>query len=222
MVPVWPECWGYSCTGPTTYLGPGDFQRKLVLAFKFWLDDDAVLTMSGNGVFKLKLDSKGAWSLNSKSGHGLNFPTGAWHDIELSIGAQWQTIKVDGKLLANTTAMTVEQQSAEVCGNASFPVDLSGKQYMNLDAGPASATTPMLCQQACCDRGEDCNIWQFSTHPSKKPNCWVGASTMFTPDSQGEYVSRGRTAPAIPGWKLEVQLSRYVFAAIDDFSISPM
>jgi hypothetical protein len=26
--PVWPACWGYSCTGPTTYFGPKHFNSS--------------------------------------------------------------------------------------------------------------------------------------------------------------------------------------------------
>jgi hypothetical protein len=28
VVPVWPACWGYSCSGPTTYFGPKAFNPK--------------------------------------------------------------------------------------------------------------------------------------------------------------------------------------------------
>ena len=38
--PVWPACWGYSCTGPTTYFGPASGRNKQTpLATKILLED---------------------------------------------------------------------------------------------------------------------------------------------------------------------------------------
>jgi len=115
---------------------------------------------------------------------------------------------------------------------------------MGLGKGPDSADTADKCQQApprdlslfhsflslehvftplcshlqaCCDAGPSCKIWQFSQHPSQKPDCWIGAATSF---NKGDgYISRGRN---LPGYKLMVQLSRYIFASIDNFAIAKL
>eukprot|EP01047_Picozoa_sp_COSAG01_P066182 COSAG01_NODE_9087_length_2561_cov_3.257920_4_plen_75_part_00 len=36
--PVWPACWGYSCTGPTTYFGPKHFNSSGSAGFTIDID----------------------------------------------------------------------------------------------------------------------------------------------------------------------------------------
>ncbi len=223
VVPQWPECWGYSCTGPTTYLGPGDFHEDLAVSFALQLEARAALTLQGDAAFHLVLNaSSGQWALDDAHGGGLSLALHQWHQVTLALGASWVAATVDGTLLANVTSRRQRQrvraaQAAQgQCDNATFPVDLGGKQYMNLDPGPSEAGSAAQCQQACCELGDACQIWQFSEHPSRPPHCWLGQSSAFQPDPKGVYVSRGRS---LPGWKLMLQLDRYVFAAIDDFAI---
>merc|ERR1712232_981048 len=73
--------------------------------------------------------------------------------------------------------------------------------------------------QACCDAGDSCEIYQFSEHPSKLPNCWIGTARSFVDDPERVYISRSRTTQGHP-WHLKIQQSRYVFASIDNFKIS--
>ena len=50
VVPVWPECWGYSCTGPTTYFGPSIFNSSTSVAVDVRLED------SGSSVHAMTID----------------------------------------------------------------------------------------------------------------------------------------------------------------------
>ena len=47
--PVWPACWGYSCTGPTTYFGPQQFNESgangFTIALEVKLEQDAVFSI---------------------------------------------------------------------------------------------------------------------------------------------------------------------------------
>merc|ERR1712232_803148 len=98
--------------------------------------------------------------------------------------------------------------------------DYKGKQAMGLTEGPTSAKTVDACRQACCDKGSSCEIYQFSEHPSRSPNCWIGKSSSSVSDPSGNYQSRSRVDPDAPKpYHLKVMMSRYIFASIDNFSI---
>ena len=188
----------------------------MTISLDVHLEDHAYFALTGDGAFNLNVSTKGDWSLGSQHGSGAAFKVGAWHTLQVSVAAGWVAATVDGKLLANATR---EQHltAPGMCDQSSFPVDLTGKQYMGLGKGPASADTVDKCQQACCDAGPACKIWQFSNDPSQKPDCWIGSATSF---NKGDgYISRGRN---LPGFKLMVQLSRYIFASIDNFAIAQM
>jgi hypothetical protein len=131
-------------------------------------------------------------------------------EIHLELGQ----VKVDGKMIAN-----VPRLGSQTCDESAFPTDLTGKQAMGLTAGPESATSEELCRQACCDAGDSCGVYQFSEHPSKSPNCWIGTATSFSDDPGKVYASRSRPTPAAP-WHLKIQQSRYVFSSIDSFQIN--
>merc|ERR1719201_647166 len=103
------------------------------------------------------------------------------------------------------------------CDESMFPVDLAGKQAKGLTAGPKSATSEDLCRQACCDAGDSCEIYQFSEHPSKGPDCWIGTAHSFVDDLDNIYASRSR---GTSGWHLKIQQSRYIFSSIDNLKIS--
>merc|ERR1712185_42915 len=83
-------------------------------------------------------------------------------------------VKVDGKVIVDA-GRSLESQT---CDASEFAVDLAGKRAMGLTAGPTSATSEDLCRQACCDAGDSCEIYQFSEHPSKGPDC---LSIIFLP-----------------------------------------
>lgn len=227
VVPVWPACWGYSCTGPTTYFGPSEFTGDLTVSVDVRLEDHAEFIMDfldksnkAAGFGKLVLDSAGSFSLGSTSGK-LDFAVNNWHQIELHMGGPagaWQAASVDGKVIANISLSGAIQDDAS-CSDSAFPRDLSGKQALGLQAGPAAATTVDTCRQACCDQGSDCEIYQFSETPSRPPNCWLGQASSYADDTKGNYVSRGRAVQGKP-WHIKVQLSRYIFASMDNFKIT--
>lgn len=220
VVPIWPQCWGYSCTGPTSYFGPTEFEGDLTVSMDVRLEDDAVFTIdylnSHNseiaGKRKLDLDSRGNFSFGNANG-SVDFGINAWHTIE--IRQEIGQVKVDGKVIVDV-GPSLEWQT---CDASAFSVDLAGKQAMGLNAGPKSATSEDLCRQACCDAGDSCEIYQFSEHPSRAPDCWIGTARSFMDDSEKIYASRSRPTRGHP-WHLKIQQSRYVFASIDNFKIS--
>jgi hypothetical protein len=223
VVPVWPECWGYSCAGPTTYFGPSEFTGELEVSMDVQLEDHAVFTLDflnkGNHNMKyhtMNLDSAGTFTLGPSTGN-VDFAAKKWHSISVSNAYDWQTLTVDGKLIANVTLSPTV--SSSTCDDTAFPYDLSGKQALGLTKGPTSATTIEACRQACCDAGASCDIYQFSHHPSMSPDCWIGKSSSFSP-SGSTYQSRSRVDPdAAQPYHLKVMLSRYIFASIDNFKI---
>jgi galactosylceramidase len=220
VVPVWPECWGYSCAGPTTYFGPSEFTGDLEVSMDLRLEDLAVFTLDfltlqnkGTKYSKLQLDTAGKFTLGKSSGN-VNFGVNTWHSISVRNAHEWQAVTMDGKVIANVSLSTLNDAS---CDNQSFPYDNAGWQYLGLSPGPTSATTVEACQQVCCDAGVSCNIYQFSEHPSRSPECWIGQSTSRVPSSN--YQSRSKTDPTSPPYHLKAMLSRYIFASIDNFKI---
>jgi len=117
LVPVWPACWGYSCSGPKTYFGPeafpgmGNFAVKVSVSLR--LDDDAAWTLT-TGSASLKLDSAGTFDFkvdkDEKKGNAA-FKKGAWSKIELYVARDnaphvgYTAAVLDGKLLANSTTV---------------------------------------------------------------------------------------------------------------------
>merc|ERR1712232_1125795 len=165
----------------------------------------------------LALDSDGSWSLGLWHKGSLDFSVNKWHSVAITMGDGWQAAAVDGKQLVNISDSVGRLSGTETCDEDTFPMDLTGKQYMGLNAGPSSATTVELCRQACCDMGTSCHIYQFSKSPSRQPECWLGSSKSFSKDPGNNYISRGRD---LAGWNLKVSMSRYIFASIDNFEIN--
>jgi hypothetical protein len=223
VVPVWPECWGYSCSGPTTYFGPAELTGDLEVSMEVRLEDHAVFTLdfldaqSKNFYYHaLQLDTAGSFSLGHIGGK-VDFTANKWHNVKIRNAWDWQTLEVDGQLLANVSLSSWADTA--ICDDKDFPHDLVGKQAMGLSKGPASATTANACRQACCDAGVGCDIYQFSEHPSMSPDCWIGKATGYSEDPKHIYTSRSRVAPTRTPYFLKVMLSRYIFASIDNFSI---
>ena len=67
MSPVWPACWGYSCTGPLTYFGPKSFNYSagLTASIDIKLEADTAFNLvTDGGGAGVKLDSRdGTFSL---------------------------------------------------------------------------------------------------------------------------------------------------------------
>eukprot|EP00756_Hemistasia_phaeocysticola_P015187 Hpha_TRINITY_DN15391_c5_g2::TRINITY_DN15391_c5_g2_i1::g.90879::m.90879/K01202/GALC; galactosylceramidase len=106
MVPVWPECWGYSCSGPKTYFGPAELGGGVNVSVKVQLEADAAWTL-GAGDAKLTINSAtGAFTLKAataKSEGSADFKKGSWHRCELHVAGGYTAALLDGKLLANVT-----------------------------------------------------------------------------------------------------------------------
>lgn len=111
MVPVWPACWGYSCTGPKTYFGPKELGGGVKLSVSLRLDDDATWTVSAGGCSLGLNSSTGTFDLKVDSKHeqkgAVSFKKGAWYPIELHLGQSYTAAVVGGKTLANITGAQV-------------------------------------------------------------------------------------------------------------------
>lgn len=108
--PVWPACWGYSCTGPTTYFGPSEFNHSTRVVVDVKLEDTGSWTLSteGGSSIGISLDTDGSWSLvdgksTKANGKGLSFAPNSWHTVELQIGESYYAALFDGQVLSNQT-----------------------------------------------------------------------------------------------------------------------
>jgi len=106
--PVWPACWGYSCTGPMTYFGPKKFNASGAQGFKIALDvkleQDAIFGIGGSTGGKnfagLLLDSKnGTYTIGEETGSAASFKSGSFHQVEVILTAQSVSASLDGKPL---------------------------------------------------------------------------------------------------------------------------
>ena len=96
--PVWPACWGYSCTGPTTYFGPKHFNASGANGFTITLDvkleTDAVFSIgasAGKSSFAgIRLDSKNGTA---------PFSVGKFHKVAVTFKTDSVTATLDGKPL---------------------------------------------------------------------------------------------------------------------------
>lgn len=227
VVPIWPNCWGYSCAGPTTYFGPSAFSAPLTVSMNVRLEDHAIfaITPGGHGsrLSNLSLDSAGLWVMGDLGG-SVDFSVNSWHRVTLHIDHKWQAAYVDGVLLGNASFLRAEAPAVQAkCvdsgfprSHVPFPHNLTGVQAMGLSRGPDTATTEDLCMQACCDAGYECQIYQLA-EKSTGTQCWIGKTDRFKADPSFMY--RGGARDPHNGWKLQVSLSRYVFASIDDFQL---
>ena len=97
VVPVWPACWGYSCSGPTTYFGPAQFNDSTKISFDVLLEDHASIHLVAGS--SLVLNTSGVWSFDKKSGTDLDFKVGQWNTVEMEIG---RSASFNGKVLATS------------------------------------------------------------------------------------------------------------------------
>eukprot|EP00039_Didymoeca_costata_P031305 m.34107 g.34107 ORF g.34107 m.34107 type:complete len:723 (+) comp8671_c0_seq2:162-2330(+) len=105
MVPVWPACWGYSCTGPTTYFGPSDYlQGTLNISFAVYLEDDAKISLNSGKNVLCSLDSEtGDFVVGKQTGTGAKFTHGMWHQVSVSTTSSGMVLMLDGAILGKTT-----------------------------------------------------------------------------------------------------------------------
>ena len=112
VTPVWPACWGYSCSGPTTYFGPSSFTKGTSISFDLNLEDHAKLTVAAGVTFMASSD--GSWSLNKKTGTNSSLKVGAWTTIRVDQGEKSTAAYIGGKLIANTTDVAKDGYSIKV------------------------------------------------------------------------------------------------------------
>ncbi len=101
VVPVWPACWGYSCTGPTTYFGAnldGELRQagELKVSLDLRLEDHGGFTFSAQGS-----NSKDWVALTMNTSDG--FAVDQWHSLELRLSSAWQVGAIDGKQVFNVS-----------------------------------------------------------------------------------------------------------------------
>lgn len=117
VVPVWPNTWGYSCSGPTSYFGPAAFEGDVTVSFDVRLEAHGAWTLSfGNdgkgcnqpaGFASLTLATNGTWAFGgggSRLTGSVPFATDTWYSVSVRLTDAWQVASVDGKVLANATA----------------------------------------------------------------------------------------------------------------------
>ena len=106
--PVWPACWGYSCTGPTTYFGAQEFQTTTVLHVsidvKLETEDAAFTLFAGSVGVTLNSRNGGSFNVGNGTKGTAMFTVGTWHTVELSMVANGLlNATLDGVLLGSST-----------------------------------------------------------------------------------------------------------------------
>lgn len=117
VVPVWPQCWGYSCTGPTTYWGPQEgsvLGAGVTVAVDVMVEAAAAFTIAtdgGSNGFLLSLSTNGTFAFGRCPSHQqacvtgkLAFSPGKWHKLVVQTSSAWQAASVDGQSIANISS----------------------------------------------------------------------------------------------------------------------
>jgi len=110
VVPIWPVCWGYSCSGPATYFGDESF-NAVTISMDVFMEDKCAIIM-GTGKLTFWAATNGTWSFGNKKGK-VDFPEKKWHAVSLMVGNNWAGAKVNGQMLINTSA-TVKNWKLEL------------------------------------------------------------------------------------------------------------
>lgn len=142
--PVWPACWGYSCTGPTTYFGPAAFNTTsangLTLALDVKLEKDASFTLGlGKTFYGLTLDSLNNTYTCTSAGSGgtkkgkASFATNVWHKITVNIKGGLVTATLDGKTLAGGGGNADADVDRVGGGSDGFYIVMSLDRYIYAD-----------------------------------------------------------------------------------------
>jgi hypothetical protein len=218
VVPVWPQCWGYSCTGPSTYFGPSEMKGDLAILFDVRFEDEAELKVDFLDVLPtnvryhaMRLDSQGMFTVGNDTSHPasrgpVKFATDKWHRVSIRNNPAWQTLRVDGRLLTNVSLESPLSGEA-ACDKKKFPEKLSAADenevmgVLGLSPGPDWAMDEESCRNACCEAGDKCYLYLFSTH-TWHSKCLIG-KTMSS------------------GYHIKFTLSRYIYASFDNFHVKP-
>ena len=111
--PVWPACWGYSCSGPLTYFGPAGFNASGGLTMKIDVmieEEDAtfsLLGLVGQSKTGIEINSgNGSWSFTgtgqSTVGGITDFKAGVFHSLAMHVNTTMITASLDGKVLGSS------------------------------------------------------------------------------------------------------------------------
>eukprot|EP00036_Acanthoecidae_sp_10tr_P021481 CAMPEP_0206318684 /NCGR_PEP_ID=MMETSP0106_2-20121207/17335_1 /ASSEMBLY_ACC=CAM_ASM_000206 /TAXON_ID=81532 /ORGANISM="Acanthoeca-like sp., Strain 10tr" /LENGTH=746 /DNA_ID=CAMNT_0053750429 /DNA_START=12 /DNA_END=2252 /DNA_ORIENTATION=+ len=101
--PVWPACWGYSCSGPLTYFGPALFNGStgLTVSIDVMLEDHGCWTFGGDskGISGATLCTNGTSTVSymgSKAPITAAFAVKTWHTCSLRFNATAVSVTLDG------------------------------------------------------------------------------------------------------------------------------
>jgi len=141
--PVWPACWGYSCTGPMTYFGPQEFTaagpKGFTINVQVMIEEDATFGIGLSPGFQgLLLDSKGTFTIKGDKGGSsgtADFKAGTWHNVTVSNVEGAVTATLDGKALTGsaTAASSQPEERADAVtakGGAGKYVQMSLDRYV--------------------------------------------------------------------------------------------
>ena len=108
VVPVWPDCWGYSCSGPKTYFGPAIFQDNVTVSIDAYLETDAALSFGLHGKTAMLNSTTGAATFGSCSvNNNVAFGAKMWHTVAVSYGTHGgapDTLTLNGKVVCTSPA----------------------------------------------------------------------------------------------------------------------
>lgn len=96
-------------------------------------------------------------------------------------------------------ALTVSTNAANTCDQTSFPTSWDDTVFMGLHQAQGVETADQ-CQQACCNEGPSCGVWQWADSLPAAPvgTCWIGPAGLPSKPQRG-WVSRGNDKkPEIP------------------------
>jgi len=226
VVPVFPNCWGYTCDTPLTYFGPNTFSGDLTVEFDIRIEKEGgvMLKPLGQNYSTVSLQAGGNWSIGGKKSEGsTHFPPDQWNHVSMRVLPSGdQVVKVNGQELvaASSGAILLRQDEAgpvEHCEEDDFPISTVGKKYTGLK--PDRAYSAENCRMSCCMDENLCNVWQFNGEAENGESmCQMGRmEDGYEIDNSGKW--KGATRGVSEGWHLKLKLARYQFTSIDNFRI---
>jgi len=101
--PVWPACWGYSCSGPLTYFGPASFNQSdgMVVEIDVKLEDHG--TWHFKGKQGVALSTNGTATIAGAKVANVNFAVNTWHSVQLTYNSTGFSVSLDGTLIGSSS-----------------------------------------------------------------------------------------------------------------------
>lgn len=90
---VWPQCWGYSCSGPKTHFGPAALSHSTV-SLDVKMEDEGEWTLN-----KLTIGTDGKWSFEDLRGTNVTFKPNVWHHVEYTVASDYTSASLDGVIV---------------------------------------------------------------------------------------------------------------------------